>query len=90
MAYVALIGASGRAGSAILKELSDRGHKVTAIARNPEKIAALPNVTAQKGDALDGKGLAARFVRMRLLQRWQSLSRQTIVSCATPFILVNG
>ena len=31
MAHVALIGASGRAGSPILKELSDRGHKVTAI-----------------------------------------------------------
>jgi len=52
MAHVALIGASGRAGSAILKELSDRGHKVTAIARNPEKIATRPNVTAKKGDAL--------------------------------------
>jgi uncharacterized protein len=57
MAHVALIGASGRAGSAILKELSDRGHKITAIARNPEKIATLPNVNAKKGDALDGKGL---------------------------------
>jgi uncharacterized protein len=58
MAHVALIGASGRAGSAILKELSDRGHKVTAIARNPEKIATLPNVAAKKGDANDGSGLA--------------------------------
>jgi putative NADH-flavin reductase len=59
MAHVALIGASGRAGSAILKELSDRGHKVTAIARNPEKIATLPNVTAKKGDVFDKNGLAA-------------------------------
>ena len=58
MAHVALIGASGRAGSAILKELSDRGHKVTAIARNPEKIATLPNVTAKKGDVFDKNGLA--------------------------------
>ena len=57
MAHVALIGASGRAGSPILKELSDRGHKVTAIARNPEKIAALPNVTAKKGDVFDKNGL---------------------------------
>jgi uncharacterized protein len=59
MAHVAVIGASGRAGSAILKELSDRGHKITAIARNPEKIATLPNVTAKKGDVLDKDGLAA-------------------------------
>jgi putative NADH-flavin reductase len=50
MARIALIGASGRAGSRILKELSDRGHTVTAIARNPEKIASLPKATAKKGD----------------------------------------
>jgi len=58
MAKVALIGASGNAGSRILKELSDRGHQVTAIARNPEKIAQLPGVTAVKGDAQDGAALA--------------------------------
>ncbi|MFK0691104.1 NAD(P)-dependent oxidoreductase [Mesorhizobium sp. IMUNJ 23033] len=56
---IALIGASGQAGSRILKELSDRGHTVTAIARNPEKIAALPGVTATKGDVFDTDGLAA-------------------------------
>jgi putative NADH-flavin reductase len=59
MANIALIGASGNAGSRILKELSDRGHGVTAIARNPEKIAALPGVTAVKGDVFDKTGLAA-------------------------------
>lgn len=40
------------------QELSRRGHAVTAIARNPEKIAALPNVTPTKGDVLDQAGLA--------------------------------
>ena len=39
---IALIGASGNAGSRILKELSGRGHHVTAIARHPERIASLP------------------------------------------------
>ena len=34
---VALIGASGQAGSRILKELADRGHGVTAIARHPRE-----------------------------------------------------
>jgi uncharacterized protein len=57
MAHIALIGASGQAGSRILKELSDRGHSVTAIARHPEKIAALPNVTALRGDVFED-GLA--------------------------------
>ncbi|CUX23371.1 NAD(P)-dependent oxidoreductase [Rhizobium oryzihabitans] len=58
MAKIALIGASGNAGSRILKELSDRGHQVTAIARSPEKIASLPNVVAKKGDVFDQAGLS--------------------------------
>ena len=56
---IALVGASGNAGSRILKEISDRGHSVTAIARHPEKIASLPGVTAAKGDAADKDGLSA-------------------------------
>ncbi len=56
---VALIGASGQAGSRLLRELSSRGHAVTAIARHPEKIAALPGVTAVKGDVYDKAGLVA-------------------------------
>ncbi|TIW23990.1 MAG: hypothetical protein E5V63_23420, partial [Mesorhizobium sp.] len=38
--------------------LSDRGHAITAIARNPDKIAKLPGVTARKGDVFDKEGLA--------------------------------
>ena len=55
---IAVIGASGNAGSRITAELARRGHAVTAIARNPEKIAELPNVTAKKGDADDRAALA--------------------------------
>jgi putative NADH-flavin reductase len=46
---IALIGASGNVGSHVLKELSERGYQVTAIARHPEKIAKLPNVAPVKG-----------------------------------------
>ena len=56
---VALIGASGQAGSRILAELMRRGHQVTGIARQPEKIAAGANVTAEKGDVYDKDGLVA-------------------------------
>lgn len=56
---VALIGATGNAGSRILAELSRRGHSITAIARNPEKVPALPGVVPAKADANDVKGLAA-------------------------------
>ncbi|BCB17400.1 NAD(P)-dependent oxidoreductase [Bosea sp. ANAM02] len=55
---VALIGASGFIGSRLLAEFSARGHAVTAIARNPEKIASAPGVTAVKGDVFDKDGLA--------------------------------
>ena len=55
---IAVAVASGRAGSEITKELSRRGHSVTAIARNPEKIASLPNVAPTKGDVLDQAGLS--------------------------------
>jgi putative NADH-flavin reductase len=56
---IAVVGASGNAGSRIVAELARRGHDVTAIARNPEKIAALPNVTAKNGDAHDQGALTA-------------------------------
>lgn len=38
MKRIALIGASGFIGSVILKEALERGHLVTAIVRNPQKI----------------------------------------------------
>lgn len=57
--HVALIGASGNVGSRLLKELTARGHTVTAIARNPDKIAAAPGVTVKKGDLFDQAGMAA-------------------------------
>lgn len=55
---IAVTGASGRAGSAISAELARRGHSVTGIARNPDRIAKLANVTAVAGDANDRAGLA--------------------------------
>lgn len=55
---IALIGASGNVGSRILKELSDRGHAITAIARQPERIAAQPDATAVAGDAAKPDALA--------------------------------
>jgi putative NADH-flavin reductase len=55
---IAVIGASGNAGSRISAELARRGHSVTAIARHPEKIAAQANVTPTKGDVMDQAGLA--------------------------------
>src|SRR5437016_3616278 len=47
---IALIGATGFVGSAILKEALDRSHEVTAIARHPEKIKPHAKLRPQKGD----------------------------------------
>jgi hypothetical protein len=55
---IAVVGASGNAGSRITRELANRGHAVTAIARHPDKIAVLPNVVARAGDVMDETGLA--------------------------------
>jgi len=50
---LAIIGASGFVGSAVLAEALERGHRVTAIVRNPDKLAAHPGLTALKGDVND-------------------------------------
>ena len=54
MKNVLLIGGSGFVGSAILKELLDRGYKVTTLVRNPDKITIKsPDLTVVKGDVSD-------------------------------------
>lgn len=55
---VALIGASGKIGSQILAELLARGHAVTAVARNIDKVEAQPGVTPARADLADTDGLA--------------------------------
>lgn len=57
---IALIGASGFVGSAILKELIETGHTVTAIVRHPEKInVESPALTVVKGDVRKAGEVAA-------------------------------
>jgi putative NADH-flavin reductase len=55
---IALIGPSGFVGPALLKEALSRGHQVTAIARNTDKIEKAPGVTATKLDVNDVAALA--------------------------------
>lgn len=56
---IALIGATGNAGSRILAELARRGHAISAIVRHPERVPAQANVTPRQGDVFDGPSLAA-------------------------------
>ncbi|AWW33501.1 NAD(P)-dependent oxidoreductase [Mannheimia varigena] len=46
MKKIAVIGATGYVGTAVVKELSERGHQVVAFARNVEKIEQTKNVQA--------------------------------------------
>lgn len=58
MKNVLLIGATGFVGSAVLKELVNRGHKVTAVARNLDKVLKNDNVTPVKADVADADVIA--------------------------------
>lgn len=59
MAKIALVGASGNIGGRVLDEALSRGHTVTGIVRNPEKLTARAGLNAAKGDLADPAGVAA-------------------------------
>ncbi|WP_321953230.1 NAD(P)-dependent oxidoreductase [Paraburkholderia bannensis] len=56
---IALFGATGMVGARIAAEAARRGHQVSALVRQPERVAAGPNVTAAKVDLLDAAQVAA-------------------------------
>ncbi|MFC5270998.1 NAD(P)-dependent oxidoreductase [Adhaeribacter terreus] len=59
---VALIGASGFVGTAILNELVERGHEVTALTRNAANIKKQhPNVTAVQTNVTQPEALAEKI-----------------------------
>lgn len=55
---VAVLGASGRVGSEITKELVRRGHKVLAVVRNSTAVPHTPEVTPVVADAFDPEALS--------------------------------
>lgn len=59
MKNVVLIGATGFVGSAILNELINRGHKVTAIVRDVEKLPKHANIIGIKEDITNIEAIAA-------------------------------
>jgi putative NADH-flavin reductase len=56
---IVLYGATGQAGSRILKEALSRGHHVTAITRDPKKLASATGLTVKQDDLSDIDKIAA-------------------------------
>lgn len=59
MSKIAIIGATGRAGSQLLEEALRRGHSVTAIARITAKIGQRAGVLTREVDVADSAALQA-------------------------------
>ncbi len=55
---IALIGGTGFVGSAVLEELLQRSHTVTALARNPARYAPREHLTVAAADAMDARQVA--------------------------------
>lgn len=58
---IALIGATGFVGTELLKEAVSRGHSVTALVRNVDKVEKREGVKAIKADVLDVADLAEKL-----------------------------
>lgn len=55
---IALIGATGFVGTAVLAELLQRKHSVTALVRDPAKLASLASLSIVIADAYDADSVA--------------------------------
>jgi putative NADH-flavin reductase len=55
---IALLGATGFVGSALLNEALERGHTVSAIVRHPEKLKLRDRLVVKRGDIYDAALLA--------------------------------
>jgi hypothetical protein len=56
--HIALIGPTGFVGTPLLNELLQRGHRVTALARDPSKLAPRDGLTVVQADATDSAQVA--------------------------------
>jgi uncharacterized protein len=97
MSKIAIIGATGNVGSRLLDEALQRGHTVTALARDASKIRTRTGVTAQNLDALDAGAFAAAvagydavFSAMKFLSVPESAVVEPVKQAGVSRLLVVG
>jgi uncharacterized protein len=78
MSKIAIIGATGRAGSQLLEEALRRGHSVTALARNVLSLAGRTDVVVKSLDVNDAKAYV------------QAVAGHDVVISATHFTTVSA
>ena len=81
---IAIIGASGNVGTRLVDEALQRGHAVTAIARDPSKLAARSGLTLVVGDADDSPLLA------RLLAGQEAIVSSVPFRASKPDLLIDA
>jgi uncharacterized protein len=59
---LALIGATGFVGSRVLNEALERGHQVTAIVRNIERLPVHQGITPRQADVQDFNSIASAII----------------------------
>jgi len=95
---IAVIGATGNAGSRIVTELLSRGHQILGIARHPEKMQPRPGLTLTEGDVKDeaslGKLLAGQEVAIHSVRFLDTDARSAIGAAKNArvqrFLVVGG
>jgi putative NADH-flavin reductase len=60
--HIALYGATGKSGSRILTEVLSRGIEVTAVVRDPAKLAPAPGLKVVEGDVSSSEAIEEKIV----------------------------
>lgn len=96
MTSIALLGATGNVGSRLLDEALSRGHQLTALVREPARLASRADLTVVVGDVKDpqaAKALSGHDVLISSL-RFADIAPDTLIDFARatgiPRLLIVG
>lgn len=86
---IALFGATGRVGHAILTLLVEKGIKVTALVRNPEKLQPQDGLTVLQGDARNSADIAATLAGVDAVISALGTDKTTVLTESITHIISN-